>query len=165
MYCFGNRKTIENSSAFVNKLSNWSLSFEESSLQAEIFFDAFDRVMFLLGDWHMGLNMLQSIYKLFWSDLLKPFRDLLRWQRISKDVRGCYFQASWLVQYSNDVISMYLICLYIWWYYKNYDEGTSDEQAPNVLCSIALDFDLSRALASSDKHLKLIVNFLIVSNS
>ena len=29
LYCFGEQKTIENSSAFVNKLSNCSLSFEE----------------------------------------------------------------------------------------------------------------------------------------
>jgi hypothetical protein len=46
LYCFGDRKTIENSSAFVNKLSNRSLSFKESSLQAEIFLDAFCRVIF-----------------------------------------------------------------------------------------------------------------------
>jgi hypothetical protein len=37
LYCFGDRKTIENGTAFVNKLSNRSLSFELSSLQAEIF--------------------------------------------------------------------------------------------------------------------------------
>jgi len=29
LYCFGDRKTIENSTAFVNKLSNSSLSFEQ----------------------------------------------------------------------------------------------------------------------------------------
>jgi hypothetical protein len=65
LYCFGDRTTIEISSAFVNKLSNRSLSFEESSIQEEIFFEAFDKVMFLPGDWHTGMNMLQSIYKLF----------------------------------------------------------------------------------------------------
>ena len=30
LYCFCDRKTIENSTAFVNKLNNLSLSFEES---------------------------------------------------------------------------------------------------------------------------------------
>ena len=97
LYCFGDRKTIENSSAFVNKLSNPSLSFKQSSLQAEIFLDTFKLVMFLPGDWHTGLNMLMSIYKIFWSDLLKPFQDLLRWKRLLKGVRSCYFQASCLV--------------------------------------------------------------------
>ena len=70
LYCFGDCKTFENSTAFVNKLSTCSLSFEQSSLQAEIFLDAFKLVMFLPGDWHTGLNMLMSIYKISWSDLL-----------------------------------------------------------------------------------------------
>jgi hypothetical protein len=34
------------------------------------------------------MNMLQLIYKLFWTDLLKPFQELLGWKRISKDVRA-----------------------------------------------------------------------------
>ena len=46
LYCFGDRKTIENCTAFVNKLINRSLSFEQTSIQAEIFLDAFDRVVF-----------------------------------------------------------------------------------------------------------------------
>ena len=50
LYCFGDRKTIENSTAFVNKLSNRSLSFEQTSSQAEIFLNAFHWVMFLPGD-------------------------------------------------------------------------------------------------------------------
>ena len=54
LYCFDDHKTIENSSAFVNKLSNRSLSFEETRIQAEIFLEAFDQVMFLPGDWHTG---------------------------------------------------------------------------------------------------------------
>jgi hypothetical protein len=65
LYCFGDRKTIENSTAFVNKLGTCRLSFEQSSWQAEIFLDAFKLVMFLPGDWHTGLNMLMSIYKFF----------------------------------------------------------------------------------------------------
>ena len=54
LYCFGNRKTIKNSSAFVNKLSNRSLSFKDTSIQAEIFLKAFDQIMFLPSDWHTG---------------------------------------------------------------------------------------------------------------
>jgi hypothetical protein len=78
LYYFGDcKKTIENSTAFVNKLSNRSLLFEQTSIQAEIFLDAFDRVMFLPGDWHTGMNQLQSIYKVFWTDFLKPLRDHL----------------------------------------------------------------------------------------
>jgi hypothetical protein len=135
-------------------------------MQAEIFLNAFNCVMFLPGDWHAGMNMLQSIYKIFWADILKPFRDLLKWKCISNDVRGCYFQASCLVQYSNDVVSSYLIRLYISRYHKKYDYRMNQDETGNVLCSIAINFDkfLSRSLSSSDKHLTLIVNFLIVSS-
>ena len=133
LYCFGDRKTIKNGTAFVNKRINCSLSFEQSSLQAENFLNAFSRVMFLPGDWHTGMNMLQSIYKLFWVDPLKPFRDLLKWKRISMDVRKCYFQASCFVQYWNDVILSYLIWLYLHRYHDRYDAMMSDEQTVNVL--------------------------------
>jgi hypothetical protein len=166
LYCFGDRKTIENSSAFVNKLSNWGLSFKESSLQAEIFIEAFDHVMLLPGDWHMGMNMLQSIYKLFWTDLLEPFHDLLWWQQISKDIRGCYFQASRLVQYANDVIYSYLICLYILKYYGDYKDMMNTDEPGNVMYQIAVHFEmfLSHAFQSTYEHLKLLVNFLFVSS-
>jgi hypothetical protein len=52
-------KSIENSTVFVNKLSNHTLSFDESSVQAKIFVDAFVQIMFLPGDWHTGMNMPQ----------------------------------------------------------------------------------------------------------
>jgi hypothetical protein len=142
LYCFGDRKTVENSLAFVTKLSNHNLSFEESSLQAEIFLDAFNRVMFLPGDWHAGLTMLQAFYKLFWSDLLKQFRDLLQWQHISKYVWGCYFQASLLVQYSNNVISSYHICLYLSWNEECYKVRMNEDKLANVLCQIAVNFEI-----------------------
>jgi hypothetical protein len=48
LYCFGDREIIENSLAFVNKLSNRTLSFEESSLQAKTIVDVFDQIMFIL---------------------------------------------------------------------------------------------------------------------
>ena len=135
-------------------------------MQAQIILNAFNRVMFLPGDWHTGMNMLQSIYKIFWADILKPFRDLLKWKRISNDVRGCYFQASCLVQYSNDVVSSYLIRLYIARYHEKYDDRMNEDETANVLCSMAIDFDefLTYSLTSSDEHLILIVNFLLVSS-
>ncbi len=60
LYCFGDRNTIENSTAFLNKLSNRSLSFERTSIQAEIFLNAFDQVVFLPGDWHTGTRFSPS---------------------------------------------------------------------------------------------------------
>ena len=130
-----------------------------------LFLNAFKKIMFLPGDWHTGMNMLQSIYKLFREDLLKPNRDLLKWKKISKDICQCYFQALRLVQYSNDVVSSYLIRLYLHCYLSRYDTMiTNDGQMSNVICNIAIGFDefLVQSMASSNKHLKLIVNFLLV---
>ena len=65
LYSFGDRKSNENCTAFVSTLSHRPLTLEESSMQAEIFLDSFKNVMFLPGDWHTVMNMLQSIYKVF----------------------------------------------------------------------------------------------------
>jgi hypothetical protein len=90
LYSSGDRKLNENCSAFVSTLSHRPLTFEESSMQAEIFLESFQNIMFLPGDWHTGMNMLQSIYKVFWTDILSPNKSFLGWKQISKDVRGCY---------------------------------------------------------------------------
>ena len=94
LYSFGDRKSNENCTAFLSTLTNRPLTFEESSMQAEVFLEAFRNVMFMPGDWHTGMNMLQSIYKVFWTDILGPMKSFLGWKCIAKDVRGCYFQAA-----------------------------------------------------------------------
>ena len=35
-------------------------------MQAEIFLESFQNIMFFPGDWHTGMNVLQSIFKVFW---------------------------------------------------------------------------------------------------
>ncbi len=168
LYCFGDQKTFKNSSAFINKLSNRSLLFEETSIQAKIFLEAFKKVMFLPGDWHTGMNMLQSIYKLFWTDLLKPLRDLLGWKRISKDIQSCYYQVSRLVKYTNDVVLAYLLRAYVFCCVSTYEDCIDEGPPGNLLCALVFDFQkfLRDALdQSANDHLKLIVNFLLVSSN
>ena len=53
--------------------------------------------MILLGDWHAGLSMLQSINNIFWDGHLQPFVMAMKWKILQKDARGCYYQASRLV--------------------------------------------------------------------
>jgi hypothetical protein len=74
-----------------------------------MFLEAFDNIVFLPGNRHTGMNMLQTLSKLFWTDLVKPLIDILGWKRIAKDVRACYYQASQLVKYMHNVVSSYLI--------------------------------------------------------
>ena len=49
LYSFGDRKSNENCSAFVSTLSHRPLTFEESSMQAEIFLESFQNIMFQPG--------------------------------------------------------------------------------------------------------------------
>jgi hypothetical protein len=68
-------------------------------MQAEVFPESFCNIMFLPGDWHTGMNMLQAIYRVFRVDILNPMKMFIGWKRISQDVRGCYFQAARLTCY------------------------------------------------------------------
>ena len=136
LYSFGDRKSNENCTAFVSTLSHRPLTFEESSMQAEIFLDSFKNVMFLPGDWHTGMNMLQSIYKVFWTDILSPMKSFLGWKRISKDVRGCYFQAARLVRYLHNVLSTYLLRCFVSSTYDEITERMTNNAHADVLCWI-----------------------------
>ncbi len=110
--------------------------------------------------------MLQSLYKLFWTDLLKLLREILGWKRIAKkDVWSCYYQALRLVKYTNDVITSYLIRLSPLRHCKSYEDRMRDDNPGDLLCSIATELQLflSRLMQLTDKHLKLMVNFLLVS--
>ena len=92
LYSYKDRKSNKNCTSFVSTLSNWPLPIKEYSLQAEILLEPYDNIMFLLGDWHSEMNMLLSICKVFWTDILSPMKMFLGWRRISKDVHACYFQ-------------------------------------------------------------------------
>jgi hypothetical protein len=77
LYGCGDRKSNKNCTAFLLTLSQRPLRFEEPSIQAEIFLESFNNIMFLPGDWHTRMNMLQSIYKVFWVDILHPMKTFL----------------------------------------------------------------------------------------
>ena len=71
----GDVKTVDNVYKIAEDLSSRMLSMKESSQQAEVFAKALKNVMAIPGDWHAGLNMLQSIMNVFgmdfWSYLWK----------------------------------------------------------------------------------------------
>ena len=57
--------------------------------------------------------MLQSIYKVHWDALLCPLKEMLKWCRISKDIRGCYYQATKLVTLANRAFKSYLMMAFV----------------------------------------------------
>ena len=64
---FGDRKSIELMHAFANDLRNRGISLSEASEQCEEFEDAMKTVQSQPGDWHMGLNAAQTIFKCFYN--------------------------------------------------------------------------------------------------
>jgi len=103
------------------------------------------------------MNMFQSIYKVFWTDILCPMKSFLGWKRISKDVRGCYFQAARLVRYIHNVLSTYLLRCFVSSTYDEITECMIDNANADVLCNLAMSYPqwLMKSVKSSDQHLLL----------
>ena len=137
----GDAKTVENVMKFYREVSDRELSFEQASIYGEVFMDALSVVMILPVDWHAGLAMLllqQAIYMLFWDGLLELFKDLLHWQRVKKDVRGCYFQACRLMNY----VAEELIRIFLYEFaskFPEFDEDTDD--AAEYICNFVTEFN------------------------
>ena len=64
IYLFGDAKTIENVAKFMRDMPDQKVSYTVANLQSEVFIQALSRDVQLPGDWHTGLNMLQSIYNM-----------------------------------------------------------------------------------------------------
>ena len=162
LYSFGEKKSNESCSAFVSTLSHRSLTFEESSMQAEIFLESFQNIMFLPGNWHTSMNMLQSFYKVFWTNILSPIKSFFGWKRISKDVQGCYFQAAHLVRNIHNVLSTYLLRCSVSSIFNDIAESMYERANADVLCNVAILYRewLMKSLKLSDQHLRLCVHFM-----
>ncbi len=167
LYSFGDRKSNKNCTAFVSTLSHRPLTFEESSTQAKIFLDSFCNIMFMPGDWHTGMNMLKSIYKVFWTDILSPMKTFLGWKQISKDVCVCYFQAARLVRYMHNVTSMYLMQCYVSSMFSDISDLMQNKCEADVICRVAVLYCswILKQIKSSNKHLRLFAHFMSMSGN
>ena len=76
VYLYGDAKTIENMTKFVRDMQDRKISYRAANVQAEMFLQALDCVVELLGDWHTGLNSLTTIYKLYYVGFLDQFQEL-----------------------------------------------------------------------------------------
>ena len=152
--------SVENVVKFIRDITNRDVAYDESSKMADDFMNALSRVMQLPGDWHAGLAMLQSIYTLFWDGLLKPFKDVLQFKRITRDVRSCYFQASRLGGYVADEIMRALVYEYASTYASKEDSMDNN----TYICKFAMDFNvfLHGLKDSDDEWRRVCALFLIM---
>ena len=160
-----NNNNNNNGQKSVSSYSNATNMSSNKRQRTDTNIESFQNVMFLPGDWHTGMNMLQSIYKVFWTDILCPMKSFLGWKCISKDVRGCYFQAARLVRYIHNVMSTYLLQCFVSWRCNGISESMKESANANVLCNIAVGYRewLMESLKASDHHLRLCVHFILMS--
>ena len=86
-----------------------------------------------------SLRSNESIYKVFWTDILSPIKSfLLGWKRISKDVRVCCFQAARLVRYIHNVLSTYLLRCFVSSIFEDITKSMYERANADVLCNVAI---------------------------
>ena len=146
---------------FVRDMQDRKISYYVVSLQSEIFLQALEVVVEILGDWHTCLNMLTSIYSLYYAGFPDQFQALLGWKKVNKDVCPCYFQASCLVTFISDELMRFLfvnlfpttqeMLILLWQMLRMYAEHASSSWR---------FFDQK---SSDDKWIAMCTNFLEVS--
>ena len=157
---FGDVKTVDNIDKITEVLSHRPLSLKESNDQANVFSKALSTVMTLPGDWHGSLTMVQSILNIFWDGFLEPIKHALKWKRITKDARGCYFQASCLVMFVyHEITSLFMhtfVSEKIPQLKKDFKEQDTDCSDSNFICFVAKSFvcQIDKLHTESDNWLK-----------
>ena len=113
--------------------------------------------MFLPRDGHLEMNMLQSIYKVFWTDLLSPMNIFLGWKLISRDICAYYFQAARLMRCVHNSMSTYLLRCYISLMYNDISKIMTTGNELNVLYGLVVQYLkwISNGLKSITEHLRL----------
>jgi len=160
IYLYGDAKTIENMTKFVRDMQDCRISYTHANIQLEVFLKALAVVMDAPGDWHTGLNMLQSIYNIYYYGFLDQFQDLLRWQRVTKDVRSCYFQAARLVTFVSDELIRFFLHQFI----AEREVTVVDKQC-NDSSTVTIEFMefLEKLKGSDDKWIATCAKFLKIS--
>ena len=173
MHAIGDRATLENCGAYTKILQDRNMTTAAGYEQGEIFLDAFHNTAFWPGDWHTGMNMLQSIHKVYWVNFLGPLVKMLKWKRINKDCRDTYYQSCKLTKFANGEASRYLWQSFITDEYDNYEKMIGTEKSnvtlseADVVTLMADDFHqrLSMYLdESDDEYLRFLSGFVLMSN-
>ena len=136
MHAVGDRATLENCSSFENRLADQGTTTDASYGQSEVFLETFDGTVFWPGDWHTGMNMLQSIHKVYWDNFLGPLRDILRWTRLRKDCRDNY-----LTKFANREALRYLWHGYVTKHFPTYEAMVSQTEDGHTRTEADVKYD------------------------
>jgi hypothetical protein len=173
---FGDLKTVDNINLIQDNIrkSMNGKGFTQLSKQLDVFDKALNRVLDLPGDWHAGLSMLSSIYLLFYESLLEPIQKMLKWQRINKDTRKCYYQSGRLVMLVNTVLTKVMLETFIGSELESLredfnllgSEDGSEVTEEDFVCYVAQRFEkyLLDEVQSKDEWRRLCSVFLLMSS-
>ena len=163
IYLVGDAKTVENMTKFVRDMQIRRISYSTANVQSEIFLEALSAIKKFPGDWHTGLNMLTSIYKLYYVGFLDQFQDMLEWKRVNDDVSKCYYQAGRLVTFVSDELTRFFAHQYIS-SISNSDGDHDLSDAASVMKITRGFMSYLRELKSSDdKWISTCAHFLVMS--
>ena len=162
VYLFGDAKTIENMSKFVKDMQDRKISYTQDNVQAEVFLKALSCIVEAPGDWQTGMNMLTSIYNMYYHGFLEHFQSLLGWNRINKDVRSCYYQAARLVKFVSEELNRFFMHDFV----NSREDHNEDVDDPQYLCNTAIAYMeyLRSQRKSDDKWISTCANFLEMSH-
>ena len=138
-------------------------------IEKEVFKDTLSRLIIHPGDWHAGLTCLQTVYNIFWDDILCSVCKKLKWKRVGKDVRDCYFNASRLLRYTYHQLLKILMQNYIseqWPLLRSmFEVSNEDRSEENYFCFVSVNFGdwLEKLHTSSDEWLRACSFFIRMS--
>eukprot|EP00978_Attheya_sp_CCMP212_P013241 scaffold33323_cov24-Attheya_sp.AAC.1 len=91
VYVVGDFVSVRNLRGFVDKLATQKgNTFDHKQSQIEIFSNVLSRFVEIAGDWHVGLNIIVTIYSLFYGGFLQAFQKAVRWRQIQSNPTTCY---------------------------------------------------------------------------
>ena len=163
IYLYGDAKTVENMAKFVRDMQDRKISYSVANMQSEIFLQALTCVVELPGDWHTGMNTLQSIYSIYYTGFLDQFQSLLYWKRINKDVAGCYYQAQNLVSFVHEELMRFFVHQFVSERQRTTaDDALTDAQIVSKVNTEFMQF-LVDLKSSNDKWISTCAHFLEMS--
>ena len=128
--------------------------------EKEVIRNTLHRFIIQPGDWHAGLSCLQALYTVFWDDILQPIVAKLKWKRVGKDVRECYYNASRLLRVVYHQVLKLMMQIHITVNWSNertsFLETSNDTTEANWFCHLAITFEqwLKELESSTDKWLR-----------
>ena len=98
VYVVGDFVSVRNLRVFTENLSiRQGCSFNIKQVHIRVFSKVLSQFVEVAGDWHVGIDILVTIFSLFSGGVLQDFQQALNWRRIQSSPTTCYQSSALLV--------------------------------------------------------------------